>query len=138
MDRKNEINLKNSILEDFQNQVSQVLVRHKSVLDVMTKLDEYNARINRAIAKSVTSCGCITVSANKQEFGNVSLEDMYSKAKTHIGGQVCESCTDVIEEEMGGYLFYLASLGNTLGIDLDSVMNKEYNRIKTLGIYSLK
>lgn len=138
MDRKNETNFKNSICEDFQNQVSQVLVRHKSVLDIMTKLDEYNARINRAIAKSVTSCGCISISANKQEFGNVSLEDMYSKAKAHVGGNVCESCKDVIEEEMGAYLFYLASLGNTLGIDLNSVINKEYDRIKTLGIYSLK
>jgi NTP pyrophosphatase (non-canonical NTP hydrolase) len=138
MDRNNRSNLKDFKCEDFQNQVSQVLVRHKSVLDIITKLDEYNARINRAIAKSVTSCGCISINANKQEFGNDSFEDMYSNAKAHIGGNICENCKDVVEEEMGAYLFYIASLCNTLGIELSSVLDKEYDRIKTLGIYSLK
>ena len=115
-----------------------MLVRHKSVLDIMTKLDEYNARINRAIAKSVTSCGCISINATKQEFGNDSFEDMYAKAKAHIDGNICESCKDVVEEEMGAYLFYIASLCNTLGIKLSTVLDNEYDRIKTLGIYSLK
>lgn len=138
MDRKTEINLEDSICENFQKQVSQVLVRHKSILDVMTKLDEYNARINRAVAKSVTSCGCISINAKKQEFGNESLEDMYLKANSHVDGDICDSCKDVLEEEMGAYLFYLASLCNTLGLDFHSALEKEYDRAKTLGIYSLK
>ena len=45
--------------DDFQNQVEEVLIRHKSILDIITKLDEYTSRINRAVVKSVTSCGCI-------------------------------------------------------------------------------
>ncbi len=37
------------VYNDFQEQVSRVLIRHKSILDIMTKLDEYNSRINRAV-----------------------------------------------------------------------------------------
>lgn len=137
MDRKNDLKTEEAY-ENFQNQVEQVLVRHKSILDIMTKLDEYNSRINRAVAKSVTSCGCISINAKKQEFGNESLEDMYNKAQSHLQGHLCDNCKDVIEIEMGAYLFYLASLCNTLGLDLNTVLEKEYDRIKTLGIYSLK
>ena len=39
------------ICKDFQEQVSQVLIRHKSILDIITKLDQYNARITRAFSK---------------------------------------------------------------------------------------
>jgi hypothetical protein len=138
MDSKKEVNVKDVICEDFQNQVSQVLIRHKSVLDMMTKLDEYNARINRAVAKSVTLCGCISIDAKKQNFGDESFERMFDKAETHVKGELCGSCKDVLQEEIGSYLFYLTSLCNTLVVDLQESIEKEYDRIKTLGIYSLK
>ena len=138
MDTKNEINNSNTICDNFQEQVSLVLIRHKSILDIMTKLDGYNARITRAIAKSVTSCGCITINANKQDFGNDSFENMQEKAQSHVHGRICDSCKDILEEEMGSYMFYLASLCNTLNLDLSDIVEKEYDRIKTLGIYSLK
>lgn len=138
MDTKNEINFKNTICDNFQEQVSLVLIRHKSILDIMTKLDEYNARITRAIAKSVTSCGCVAIKANKQDFGNDSFENMQEKAQSHVEGKICDNCKDILEEEMGSYMFYLASLCNTLDLDLSDVLEKEYDRIKTLGIYSLK
>lgn len=138
MDTKNEINNNNTICDNFQEQVSLVLIRHKSILDIMTKLDEYNARITRAIAKSVTSCGCITINANKQDFGNDSFENMQEKAQSHVHGRICDSCKDILEEEMGSYMFYIASLCNTLNLDLSDIVEKEYDRIKTLGIYSLK
>lgn len=128
----------NSLCEDFQSIVSKVLVRHKSILDTMTKLDEYNARINRAVAKSVTSCGCISINAKKQDFGTDSLENMVKNAKTHVEGEICIGCQDIIEEEIGSYLFYLASLCNSLGLNLQDILEKELDRIKTLGIYSLK
>ncbi len=138
MDRKNETNANVSINENFQNQVSKVLVRHKSILDILTKLDEYNARINRAVAKSVTNCGCITVNAKKQDFSNISFEEMPLKAESHLEGELCDNCRDVLEEEIGSYIFYLTALCNTLNIDLSIAIEKEYDRIKTLGIYSLK
>ncbi len=66
MDTNLKVYDNNSVCKDFQNEVSKSLIRHKSILDIMTKLDEYNARINRAVAKSVTSCGCISIDAKKQ------------------------------------------------------------------------
>lgn len=138
MDSNKIINNREYICDDFQDQVSQVLVRHRSILDIITKLDEFNARINRAVAKSVTMCGCIKVNAEKQDFGTDSFENMLANAHSHVEGTICEGCKDVLEEEMGSYLFYLASLCNTLDLNLDSILEKEYDRIKTLGIYSLK
>lgn len=128
----------NSICKDFQAQVSQVLIRHKSILDVTTKLDEYNARINRAVAKSVTSCGCISIHATKQDYSNDTFDEMLNTVKTHVEGKLCDGCKDVLDEEIGSYVFYLAALCNTLDLSLDDIIKKEYNTIKTLGIFSLK
>lgn len=138
MDNKNIIENRDKIFVEFQNQVSQVLVRHRSILDTMTKLDEYNSRINRSVVKSVTACGCISIDAQKQDFGSESFENMINKASNHVKGNICDSCKDVIEEEIGSYLFYLASLANALDLDLSQILSKEHDRIKTLGIYSLK
>ena len=136
---KNVLSLdSNSICENFQSQVSKVLVRHKSILDTMTKLNEYNARISRAVAKSVTSCGCISINACKQDYSKDSFEEMIDSVKTHVEGSACDGCREVIEEEIGSYIFYLAALCNNLNLDLFDVMEKEYDTIKTLGIFSLK
>ncbi|WP_353094284.1 DUF1573 domain-containing protein [Tissierella praeacuta] len=128
----------NSICRNFQDQVSKVLIRHKSVLDMMTKLDEYNARINRAVAKSVTSCGCISINATKQDYSKDTFEEMLDAAKTHVEGNICDGCKEVVTEEIGSYLFYLAALCNSLDLNLDEILKKEYDTIKTLGVFSLK
>lgn len=127
-----------SLCEDFQSQVSNVLIRHRSILDVTTKLDEYNARINRAVTKSVTSCGCISINATKQDYSDNTFEGMLETVKTHLEGEICSGCAEVLEEEIGSYVFYLAALCDTLGLSLDNILNKENNRIKTLGVFSLK
>ena len=124
--------------EDFQDQVSKVLIRHRSILDIITKLDEYNARINRAVAKSVTSCGCISINAQKQDYSNDTFEEMLETVKTHLDGSICSNCQEVLEEEIGSYIFYLAALSDTLGLSLDQILNKENDRVKTLGVFSLK
>ncbi|MBU5425621.1 DUF1573 domain-containing protein [Tissierella pigra] len=135
----NNINIdKNSLCKDLQEQVSQVLIRHKSILDITTKLDEYNARINRAVAKSVTSCGCISINASKQDFSNDSFEEMLDSVKNHLNGEICNSCKEVLSGEIGSYIFYLAALCNSLDLDLDEILKSEYNTIKTLGVFSLK
>lgn len=128
----------NSVCKNFQDQVSKVLIRHKSILDIITKLDEYNARINRAVAKSVTSCGCISIHATKQDYSKDTFEEMLNSAKTHVEGNICDGCKEVINEEIGSYLFYLAALCNTLDLNMDEILKKEYNTIKTLGVFSLK
>lgn len=138
MDNNNIIEGVDSVFTDFQNQVSQILVRHRSILDTMTKLDEYSSRINRSVVKSVTACGCISIDAQKQDFGNEGFENMINIVDTHVKGHICGSCKDVIEEEIGSYLFYLAALANSLDLNLSEILSKEHDRIKTLGIYSLK
>ena len=129
---------KNSLCNDFQDQVSHVLIRHKSILDIMTKLDEYNSRINRAVAKSVTSCGCISINATKQDYSKESFEDNLETVKNHLEGEICPSCKDILEKEIGSYVFYLAAISNTLGLNLEQTIQKEYETVKTLGIFSLK
>lgn len=130
--------MKNLICDDFQRSVSELLIRHKSILDIMTKLEEAQVRVNRAVAKSVTTCGCIEVNASKQCIpSDATIEDLKDCMNTHIEGVLCENCKDIIEKEMGNTLFYLTSLCNVLDINLHDVLLKEYEKINTLGIYNL-
>jgi hypothetical protein len=135
----NTIKIQNELCcNDFQKQVDNVLIRHKSILDIITKLNEYTNRINRAVAKSVTSCGCIEIHATKQNYDKDSLSEIKDSMKSHIEGQLCPNCKEIIEEEIGTSLFYLSALCNILNINLSDAFMKEYNHIKTLGIFSLK
>lgn len=123
----------------FQAQVDEYLVRHRSVLDVLTKLQESTARVNRAIAKAVTTCGCISVTASKQQFpADVGLSDIRQYVQTHLDGKLCERCAEAVESEIGSELFYIAALCNLLDLDLEAIRKKEHSRIKTLGIFNLK
>jgi hypothetical protein len=126
------------LITELQEQASEVLVRHRSILDIMTKLDEYNGRINRAIAKSVTFCGCMEIAAKKQDFNSTSLNEMLNKMDSHIVGEICPNCREILEQEIGAYMFFLASLANTLEFDLADTITKELERTKTLGIYGMK
>lgn len=131
-------NTETSLCNDFQEEVSHVLIRHKSILDIMTKLEEYNSRINRAVAKSVTSCGCISINATKQDYSKESFQNNLETVKNHLEGEVCPSCKDILEKEIGSYVFYLAAICNTLDLSLEEIIKKEHETVKTLGIFSLK
>ncbi len=123
---------------DFQKTVSLHLIRHRSILDVMTKYQDACSRVNRAIAKAVTSCGCLQIRAGKQPLpANVSLAEMSEYVKTHLEGHLCPNCAEVIEEELGKCMFFLAAICTLTGIDLYETIEKENDRIKTLGLYSL-
>lgn len=135
--------MKDVILDDFQNVVAESLVRHKSIIDIISKLQESEARINRAIAKSITCCGCVEVDAKKQEIpddveGDITLEDLNKLLDNHIKGELCPNCREVLEKEIGNNLFYLASFCNTLDLNLYDILLKEYNSIKVLGKYHMK
>jgi hypothetical protein len=123
----------------FQDQVDEYLIRHRSVLDVLSKLQEATARTNRAFSKAVTSCGCVTVSAAKQQFPtDISLAEIRSHVNSHVGGALCERCREAIETEIGAALFYTAALCSVLDLDIEEIQKKEHSRIKSLGIYNLK
>ena len=135
--------MKDVIFDDFQNSVDESLLRHRSILDIMTKLQESEARINRAVAKTVTNCGCIEIDSTKQqpkpeEDDIDDIEDLKNFLNPRIKGDLCESCRGVIENEIGNNLFYLASLCNLLNLNLYDIFLKEYDKIDTLGKYSLR
>ena len=124
--------MKDIIYDDFQNSVNDSLLRHKSIIDLLTKYSESSARVNRAIAKSVTNCGCIEIHAKKQ---NLSTEDSINNISldTHIEGSLCDECRDIIEQEMGNNLFYLTALCNNLGINLYDILLQEFVQLPCLG-----
>lgn len=78
--------MKDIIFDDFQNSVNDSLVRHRSILDIMSKYTESASRVNRSITKSVTNCGCIKINAQKQDLlkENVSIDDLNDCLENHI------------------------------------------------------
>lgn len=136
--------MKDVIFDDFQNAVDECLLRHRSILDILTKYQESQAKVNRAVAKAVTNCGCIKLSAEKQSLPedcdseDSSLEKLSQCLKTHLDGNLCEGCREVIENELGNNLFYLTSLCNVLDLNLYDILIKEYDKINTLGKFNLR
>ena len=130
--------MKDIIFDDFQNSVNDSLLRHKSILDLITKYSESCSRVNRAIAKSVTNCGCLPINAKKHHLPDDSIEDISELLDTHIKGDLCDNCREIIEREMGNNLFYLTSLCNDLDINLYDVLLKEHDRINTLGKFTFR
>jgi hypothetical protein len=130
--------MKDLLYDNFQDSVGELLVRHKSILDVLTKYQESQSRVNRAVVKAVTSCGCIEINSKKQNYDNeVSLQDLKNYMDTHLKGSLCSNCRDVIEKELGNNLFYIAALCNVIDISMYDVLLKEYEKMHTLGIYNL-
>jgi len=126
------------LCEGFQEAVNAFLIRHRSILDVLSKLGESSSRVNRAVAKAVTSCGCIKINATKQsippDIG--SLASVKDYMKNHVEGKLCEYCTEILEDEIGRTLFYLTALCNVLGLSLSDIMKKEEERVTCLGIFN--
>ncbi|MGL4737447.1 MAG: hypothetical protein ACRCW2_08355 [Cellulosilyticaceae bacterium] len=135
--------METSELEQFQNFIDDLILRNKSILDQMTKLQDASARLNRTISKAATTCGCVVVTASKQPYPavitqEICLEDLKSLMHTQVDGFLCPTCQEQIEKEMGRCLFYLGALANTLGISLSSVLENEKTRTNLLGKYCLK
>lgn len=122
----------------FQQQVDECLVRHRSILDVLAKFQEGPARTVRAVTKAVTSCGCLKIKATKQKApSNVRIDTLAQYMDSHLEGKLCSNCREVIENELGATLFYLAALCNLLELDLYDVLVQEYKKLRTLGVYNL-
>ncbi len=131
--------LKEITAGEFQNTVDQMLVRNRSIIDLITKFQISNARVNRTIVKAVTHCGCIKINAQKQIFPeNGDLEEARKSTQTHLEGNLCENCRDLVEKEIGSNLFYLAAICEALGLSLADILAKEHDRINLLGKFSLR
>lgn len=130
--------MKELLFDRFQDSVDDLLIRHKSILDVLTKFQESQTRVNRAVVKAVTTCGCIEIHSKKQNFsGDISLQELKGFLDTHLKGGLCENCRDVIEKELGNNMFYMAALCNLLDISMYDVLIKEDEKLKTLGVFNM-
>ena len=125
--------------DDFQKTVDSMLIRHQSILDIISKIQESSAKVNRAVVKAVTSCGCITIEAEKSTIPeNATLADLKFILNSHLRGALCPNCKEMVETELGKQFFYLAALANTLGISIGEVLEKEDEKLKTLTVYNLR
>ena len=130
---------KDILFEEFQNAVNEALNRNRSFLDILTKIQGSSARVNRTCVKSVTSCGCLRVQAEKQHIPeDTSLEEMGQYMDSHLEGMLCEDCREMIEKELGNHFFYIAALANLLDISLYDIILKEEKNLSALGKYVLK
>lgn len=125
-------------LKQFQEQVSELLLRHRSLLDVLSKMQQSNANVNRSVVKSITDCGCIQVYASKQKYSDsLTLEDAKETLATHVTGHLCEHCREIVIEELGTHLFYMSALSNLLEVNLEQVLATESQKCSTLGLFKL-
>lgn len=125
-------------LQSFQEQVSELLLRHRSLLDVLSKTGQSSASVNRAVVKAVTECGCIELHATKQMIDpEMNLTEAREVVGKHIHGHLCENCREAISAELGRNLFYMSALCNLLDINMDEVLENESKKCSTLGLFNL-
>lgn len=126
------------LTEQFQDTVRSLLIRHQSILDILSKGQEASARVNRAVVKSVTSCGCLAVDAHKKPIPeNATVYDLKALLDNNLQGRLCDNCQDTIQTELGKQLFYIAALANSLDISLEDVLKGEMNKLSTLTIFNM-
>ena len=126
------------LTDQFQATVKSLLIRHQSILDILSKGQETSARVNRAVIKTVTNCGCLAIEARKKTLpDDVTLSDLRELLDSQLAGKLCDNCRFIIESELGNQLFYIAALANALGISLNDVVKKEEDKLSTLTIFNL-
>jgi hypothetical protein len=131
--------MKDLICDEFQNTVSDLLIRHHSVIDILSKLSESTCRVNRAVIKSVTGCGCVSIQAEKIEIPDnlESVAELKLCLDNHLRGNLCAHCNEIVMDEMGKLLFYAAALCNVLDINLYDVFIKEQKNSQALGVFNM-
>jgi len=123
---------------DFQAAVSQYLIRHRSILDILAKLQETTARVQRAVSRAVTECGCVEVHAQRQQIPpDITYWEMRNHVQSHLDGALCDQCRDVLETELGHSLFYFTALCEALNLQSEDILRQEMKRVTTLGVFNL-
>ncbi len=130
--------MKDLLCDQFQNTVSEMMLCHRSILDVLAKVQESGARVQRSVVQSVTSCGCQKINANKKALPEgATLVDLKNLLDSHLSGDLCSNCRDDIEAEIGRALFYMTALCNLLDLNLYDIFIKENKQLEILRGYSL-
>ncbi|MZP30227.1 DUF1573 domain-containing protein [Heliobacterium undosum] len=129
--------MKDLACQQFQDTVAEFLIRHQSILDIISKSQESNARVNRAVVKAVTHCGCVKVRAEKSAIPpEATLADLKQLLDSHLDGELCPNCREIIESEMGKSIFYLTALCHSLGLSLADVLQREHEKVSTLRVFN--
>lgn len=129
----------NTDCQEFQCSVSNSLIRHSSILDILSKFHETSSRVHRATIKAITECGCVNVKAKRQSVPeDCSYSELRDFLTSHLEGELCETCQEVLEMELGHNLYYFTALCDTLGIELEDVIQNEIKRLQTLGMFNLR
>lgn len=118
--------------ESFQNEVSGLIVRNRNILDILTKCQNSCGKICRSTVKTATGCGCLKITGEK------SFPVFTDNGDSGTEGKLCSECKDIIENEIGEMLFYIAGLCNALGLSMKDIMKKEIRNVEVLGKYSLR
>jgi hypothetical protein len=126
------------LCDDFQASVSSHLVQNKSILDAITKLNEASMRVQRVITRAVTQCGCIRIDATRQRVPEVaSLEELGRVLDSHVRGELCSDCREVVETEVGNSLCYVAAVCELVGVSMYDCLIGVDKRIRALGMFHL-
>ena len=67
-----------------------------------------------------------------------SFSELKQYLKSHIEGELCENCREILEAELGQNIFYLTGICNALGLELEDIIDKEGKRVETLGMFHLR
>ena len=120
-------NLYDIYLLEFQHAAQNCIHRNKNLLDSLSKHENAASHISRAIIKASTQCGCIFLCGKKEEIPT-----------TQISGEICPDCREIIENEIGEELFYLAAIASAFDISLYDILLRERKKLEILGKFSLK
>lgn len=128
----------NKLLEKFQNNASEALIRNSNLLDILTKITDASSRVNRSVIKSITQCGCLSIATQKAELPeNPDYEMLKQFRSEHLTGDICPVCKEKIEEEIGKLEFFIAGLCTAVNLSLQNVVEKEDSRLESLGKFML-
>ena len=131
--------MQSSDLDMFQTLSNELLIYNRSILDTITKYQETAARTARAISKAATHCGCIEIDVKKQDFNtDLMANDIQLHFDSHVKGKLCDSCKETISKEIGANMFYIASLCNSLGLNINDIIQGETMRDSALGKFNMK
>lgn len=129
--------MKKNTCDEFQETVNEYLIRHQSIMDILSKSQETNAYIARAVTKAITQCGCISLNSKKIDLPlDATITDMKNVYHNQLEGSLCSTCSEIIEQELGKNLFYIAGLCNALDLNLEEILLKENKKVKALGKFN--
>jgi len=130
--------MSSSSLQSLQDQVANLLLRHRSLLDILSKYGQSDSSVNLAVTKAITECGCLELHAKRQPYhSDMDVNQARQRLESHVQGHLCDNCKDIVKGELGKHLFYMSALCNLLDTKLDDVVKQELSKCQTLGIFNL-